>query len=134
MQGGAPSCHNLAMTAELRDRRHPSAYVQQVAANVRAECARQGYSASQLGRAIFMNRASVSARWRGEVPWQLEDIERVSRLLGVTPALLCAARDSNPEPASWFHRLAKAMFGRPAAASRAGLAPVVDLVSRERVA
>ena len=100
MQGDAPSCHNLDMTAELRDRRHPSAYVQQVAANVRAECARQGYSASQLGRAIFMNRASVSARWRGEVQWQLEDIERVSRLLGVTPAPLCAARDSNPEPAS----------------------------------
>ena len=56
MQGGAPSCHNLAMTAELRDRRHPSAYVQQVAANVRAECARQGYSASQLGRGCAIMR------------------------------------------------------------------------------
>ena len=81
-----------------------------------------------------MNRASVSARWRGEVQWQLEDIERVSRLLGVTPAFLCAARDSNPEPASWFLRLVRRLTGRRIGADRAVLAPVVDLVSRERVA
>ena len=88
------------MTVKYLERQHPSALAQTVAANVRAECARQGWSATDLSRELHMARAAVGKRWRGEQQWQLEDLERVSRLLGVTPAFLCAARDSNPEPAS----------------------------------
>ena len=76
-----------------------------VASNVRAEAARRGYSASDLARALKMDRSSIGMRWRGERQWQLEDLERVARLFGIAPWDLTrvdggwAHRGSNPEPA-----------------------------------
>lgn len=109
-------------------------FAAQVAENIRVQAAIRGLNQSDVARGIGVSPRTVNERWWGSRQWQLEDIERVSRLLGVTPALLCAARDSNPEPASWFLRLVRRLTGRRIGADRAVLAPVVDLVSRERVA
>ena len=56
-----------------------------VAANVRMACARVGWNASDLSRAIGMARNAVGLRWRGERQWQLEDLDIVAKTLGTTP-------------------------------------------------
>ena len=55
------------------------------AANIRALCARVGWNASDLARAIGMSRNTVGYRWRGERQWQLEDLDVVAAALGTTP-------------------------------------------------
>ncbi|WP_409347727.1 helix-turn-helix domain-containing protein [Luteipulveratus flavus] len=71
-----------------------------VAANVRAEAARRGYTASSLARELGMNRSAVQARWVGDRQWQLEDLERVASLFVMEPAdlLAWAPWGSNPQP------------------------------------
>lgn len=70
-----------------------------VAENIRVQAAIRGWNQSDLARAVGMNQRTVNERWWGGRQWQLEDLERVSRALGVDPAdLLRARRDSNPQP------------------------------------
>lgn len=77
----------------------PGSLVQTVAENVRAEAARRGLNQSSLAAAIGMARASVGSRWRGEIQWQLEDLDKVAHVLNVSVLdLLRARRDSNSQP------------------------------------
>lgn len=92
-----------------------------VASNIRAEAARLGFSQSAFGRALGMSQTTINARWLGLRPWQLEELDTVASLLGVsvvdliteprsfrvqrsekTPAFAgvkrWAHRESNPEP------------------------------------
>ena len=55
-----------------------------VAANIRAESARRGYSQSELGRALGITQSQVNRRWRGVIPWQLDELDAVAYLLGVS--------------------------------------------------
>lgn len=55
-----------------------------VAANIRAEAARRGYSQSELGRALGITQSQINRRWRGVIPWQLAELDTVSYLLGVS--------------------------------------------------
>lgn len=66
--------------------------------NIRVQATLRHITQADLARALGMAQTAVSARWRGVRQWQLEDIERVAALFGLPPVVLCAARDSNPEP------------------------------------
>ena len=81
--------------------------------NIRALCARCGYSASDLARALKMNRTALGYRWRGQTDWRLEELEQIAVVFGTTPWDLITpafgdkwnpntkqytTRDSNPEP------------------------------------
>ena len=72
-----------------------------VAENIRVACARRGWKQVDLARALGVSKATVNAKWMGDRPWQLADIEDVAEALHVPVQGLLAytARDSNPEPA-----------------------------------
>ena len=59
-----------------------------VAANVRAEAARRGYSQIALGRALGMSRSAAHERWTGSTPWKLDELDGVAGVLGLTVAEL----------------------------------------------
>lgn len=63
----------------------PTTAAEITAANVRAACARAGWNASDLARAIGYSQPAVSQRWRGARQWQLEDLDKVAAVLGTTP-------------------------------------------------
>ncbi|QQU08589.1 helix-turn-helix domain-containing protein [Mobiluncus curtisii] len=88
-----------------------------VAANIRAESARRGYSQSELGRALGITQSQVNRRWRGVIPWQLDELDAVAYLLGVSVIELVTPPrgglgyeklprlDSNQQPADYFFSL-----------------------------
>ena len=53
--------------------------------NIRTLCGRFGYSASDLARALSMNRTALGYRWNGRTDWRLDEIERIATLFGTTP-------------------------------------------------
>ena len=53
--------------------------------NIRAICARFNFSASDLARALKMNRTALGCRWRGVTDWRLEEIGQIAALFGTTP-------------------------------------------------
>ncbi len=88
--------------------------------NVRTICARFNFSASDLARALKMNRTALGCRWRGVTDWRLEEIGQIAALFGTTPwELLTPAfgdtwvpdkeklprLDSNQQPADYFFSL-----------------------------
>ena len=77
----------------------PQTYAEMVAANVRAEMARQRLQQKTVAEALGVPKNLISDRARGRTPWTLNELETVARLLGTTVSELCAIRDSNPEPA-----------------------------------
>lgn len=76
-----------------------STFADEVAANVRAEMARQRVQQKTVAEALDVPFGIISDRARGRTPWTLNELETVARLLGTTVSDLCAIRDSNPEPA-----------------------------------
>lgn len=55
-----------------------------VASNVRAEAARLGFSQVALGRALGISQGSITKKWRGVRAWQLDELDDVARVLGVS--------------------------------------------------
>ena len=56
----AASCIMVHMTVKYLERQHPSALAQTVAANVRAECARQGL---ECNRRLGVTRQAAQMTW-----------------------------------------------------------------------
>jgi transcriptional regulator with XRE-family HTH domain len=56
-----------------------------VAENIRAIAGRAGISQSKLAKLIGMHQRTLADRWWGRIQWQLEDLEKVSKVFG-TPA------------------------------------------------
>lgn len=52
-------------------------------ANVRAEMARKGYSQAELARMLGMSQTGISKRLRGETPFDVNELARISAVLGV---------------------------------------------------
>ena len=77
-----------------------------VAANVRAEAARLGYNQSRLGEMLGISQPSVNKRWTGKRPWQLEELDSLATVLGISVADLVTPtgremrlrQDSNLKP------------------------------------
>ena len=67
-----------------------------VAENIRIESARRGYSQSSLARAIEMSQPAINQRWRGVTRWQLDELDSLARLFGVSVAYLVS--DNAPVP------------------------------------
>ena len=55
-----------------------------VAANVRAEAARAGFNQVRLGQRLGISQGAITKRWRGERPWQLEELDNLATALGVS--------------------------------------------------
>lgn len=55
-----------------------------VAGNIRAEAARLGIKQIELGRALGMSQSAITTRWKGLTRWQLEELDDVAEVLGIT--------------------------------------------------
>lgn len=55
-----------------------------VAGNIRAEAARLGIKQIELGRALGMSQSAITTRWKGLARWQLEELDDVAEVLGIT--------------------------------------------------
>ena len=81
-----------------------------VAANVRAEAARRGYNQVRLGKTLGISQGAITKRWRGERPWQLEELDSLATALGVSVADLVTPtgrevrprQDSNLQPRDYL--------------------------------
>lgn len=69
-----------------------------VAAEVRAEMARQQVTQVQLSRSIGMSQQSLSERLRGKTPFTTDDLEKVAGALRVHPARLLGGHGDGPQP------------------------------------
>ncbi len=55
-----------------------------VASNVRAEAVRLGYNQSRLGEMLGISQPAVNKRWTGKRPWQLEELDSLATVLGIS--------------------------------------------------
>lgn len=121
--------------------------VASVAENVRVETARKGWVQADIARALRTSRTSISARWMGARPWQLEDLEQVAAALEIPVTRLLLPRlDSNQEPADSQLPLVRGILARLRAIARRDrgrdirgaasgpVAPVYSIQTGERVA
>lgn len=77
-----------------------------VTATVRAEAARLGYNQVRLGQMLGITQSSVNKRWTGKRPWQLEELDSLATVLGISVADLVTPtgretrlrQDSNLQP------------------------------------
>jgi transcriptional regulator with XRE-family HTH domain len=69
----------------------PSTLADRVAAEVRAHLARRQFTGTGLASALGKSEMYVSRRLRGEVPFDLVDIEQAAQYLGVAVADLLPA-------------------------------------------
>ena len=67
-----------------------------VAENIRTESARRGVSQSAIAREVGMSQPAVNQRWRGVTRWQLDELDSLARLFGVSVAYLVS--DNAPIP------------------------------------
>lgn len=91
----------LAHDAPTAPYKAPTSYSEIIRDEVKAECGRRGVSQRRLSLAMGLSQQSISERWRGRVPWTLDEVERLETVLGLARGALlfrCARRDSNPQP------------------------------------
>jgi transcriptional regulator with XRE-family HTH domain len=72
----------------------PMSPAERVAANVRAELARQRKSQTELAQALSLPQSAVSRRCVGRVPFDINELTIVARFLGVSLDLLLVDRDA----------------------------------------
>lgn len=64
-----------------------------VAAEVRAELARQGKVPADVGEVLGLSRPTVTNRLRGDSPFDLDELETLAAWLGVTPETFIPRRE-----------------------------------------
>jgi transcriptional regulator with XRE-family HTH domain len=64
---------------------------QRVAANLRAEVARQRISQTTLGERLGLSQAGVSRRLLGQVPIAVDELAAFAEVLGVQPETMLGA-------------------------------------------
>jgi transcriptional regulator with XRE-family HTH domain len=64
---------------------------ERVAANIRAELARQGISQTDLAASLHKSQPTVSRRLLGRVPFSVDELDIIADLLDVPMAQLVAA-------------------------------------------
>lgn len=73
-----------------------------VAANIRAEAARRGWTQQQLADRIGLGRISMSDRYRGRTAWSLDEVEQVADAMGLQVADLLARPEGIEPPTFWL--------------------------------
>ena len=79
---------------------------QRVAEEVRALMARRRISQEVAAQAIGRSQSYMSRRAKGEMPFDVTDLERLAKLLDVPVTQLLPRLDSNQEPAGYGRHLA----------------------------
>lgn len=67
-----------------------------IGANVRAEMARRGISQTALASRLKVSQSAVSKRLRGETPFDVNELAKVARALGVSMDSLTAGASEVP--------------------------------------
>ena len=75
-----------------------------VAGNIRAEAARLGMSQVALGRTLGMTQNQITTRWKGQRPWQLEELDSVADALDLTVQDLVTEPEKRRTPTGGSHR------------------------------
>ncbi len=70
-----------------------STTTERIAANIRAEAARQRIMQCTFAEALGVSRGAMNHRWHGRKPYGLEELETVSRLLNIPIADLWGRRE-----------------------------------------
>lgn len=68
-----------------------SKFSEQVNGAVKAELARRDVTGVELTAPLSLNRNSVYARLRGEMPWNTDELAKVAAFLGIPLATLFAS-------------------------------------------
>lgn len=74
----------------------PMSPAERVAANVRAELARQRKSQTELAQALALPQSAVSRRCVGRVPFDINELTVVAGFLNVPLGVLLGDRDAEP--------------------------------------
>ena len=91
-------------------------FTKRVAAEVRADAARQELTQDQLAAKAGMSKATLSRRYAGEYPWNIDELFAVARVLGVPVSRwILAAEAANP----WATAQALAAVSPPSDAAEA---------------
>lgn len=64
--------------------------MENVAANVRAEIARQGHNATELALVLGITKQAVSGKMNAKTAFNFNEIEKISHWLGIEPQVLMA--------------------------------------------
>ena len=93
----------MSMTSLYSYRRRP-ATGDIVAANVRAEASRRGYTQVQLGRALGISQQKATRRWRNLQSWSFDELDMIADLFGLTVADLVTDQmaDIKQNPDRWI--------------------------------
>lgn len=70
-------------SVQTTDMTQPSTLADMVAAEVRAQLARRQHTGVALAQAIGKSEMYVSRRLRGQVPFDLADLDQIAKFLGV---------------------------------------------------
>lgn len=68
----------------------PDTYTARVAAEVRATMARVGLTSRDLASILAVSAPTARARWAGNRPYTVEEIERIASAVAVDPVSLVA--------------------------------------------
>ena len=101
-----------------------------VAANIRAEAARAGFSQVALARALHKAQSVTHDRWVGRTPWRLDELDAVAAVIGVDVSVLLDMETAHAESVGRAARLK----GLEPPTFWYGVAPVIDLFTRHRFA
>ena len=92
------SYYHVRMTKKMKER-NPLSSAAIVAANIRAESARQGLKQADLAKALGVTHGTVNMRWNDLRDWALDDLDPIAELLGIEPwELLRPVLDESGRP------------------------------------
>ena len=69
-----------------------------LAAEVRAEAARAGISQNKLAHLTGISQSTINRKFKGQKPFDIDDLEKIANVLGITVAHFFGVVDKNPRP------------------------------------
>jgi transcriptional regulator with XRE-family HTH domain len=88
------------MTVTPLNRRQPAGLRERVAQEVRAEIARAGFSVNAAAKALEWTQPYLQRRISGKTAFDVDDLEKISRWLGVPVERFLAGNDAARDPAN----------------------------------
>lgn len=88
------------MTVTPLNRRRPQGLREKVAQEVRAEIARAGFSVNAAAKALEWTQPYLQRRISGTTAFDVDDLEHISRWLGVPVSVLIGTTEKPPGPST----------------------------------